>query len=140
MRRVRPGPERDAAIQRMRERWAADEAVLTRAPFPILGLAPPFPSPLGLGSFETVNGHIVSIGLRYGGSGPPPDAVVTVTTAPASEDRDALPIGDVLDDLLRETSDVEHVGPAGHGEPEATEVFVDGVPWMASTIDNGQAW
>lgn len=138
MRRVRPGPEHDALIQRMRERLAADEASLNRAPFPILGLAPPVPGAVGLGSFETVNGLVASIALRYGGQRPFPDPVVTVCTAPASADR-TTSVADVLRDLMLEDASALESSPAG-GDARAAEVFIDGEPWLASTIESGQSW
>jgi hypothetical protein len=140
MRRVRPGPERDAAIERMRERWAADEAALKRAPFPIIGLAPPFPSPAMLGSYEAVNGHVASVGLRYGLPGPSPGPQVTVGTTPAAADHGARPVADLLRDLLTEQASEGQSPPPGHGDPEAAEVFLDGVPMPTRLLSHGQAW
>jgi hypothetical protein len=140
MRRVRPGPERDAFIRRMRERWAADDAALKRAGFPILGLAPPFPSPAGLGSFGTTGGQVTEVGLQYGGPGPAPAPLVTVTTALAPGDRGSLPVADVLQDLLTSSGDFGQSPPPGRGDPDAAEILIDGIPQLASILDNGRAW
>jgi hypothetical protein len=140
MRLVRPGPERETAIQRMRERWAADEAALMRAPFPIVGLAAPFPNPVALGSFEAVNGQVASVGLRYGASGSARAPLVTVSTAAASSDREPPSVADVLRDLLSEQEDAEQPPLPGHAQPEAAEVLVDAVRQPMRILDNGRAW
>jgi hypothetical protein len=144
MRRLRAGPERDAAIQRMRDRCEADEAAIRQAPFPILGLAPPFPTPVGLGTFGTVNGQATDIGLRYGGSGPSPGPVVMTCTTAAAGDRASLSVADVLRDLLgdvlREYADIDQSLPPRRADPETAEVLVDGVPQPARIVDNGLAW
>ena len=139
MRRVRPGPKSDAFIRRIREQWAADEAALNRASFPILGLVPPFPYPVGLTSFGATNGQITSVGLQYGTAGPTPASRVTVSTE-ASGDRGAIPVADVLRDLLRESQDPGQPLPLGRQDPEAAEVLIDGTGWPASILDNGRAW
>lgn len=140
MRRVRPGPERDAAIRRMRERWAADDAALKRAAFPILGLAPPFPSPVSLGSFGTADDQVTDVGLQYGAPGPAPAPLVTVNTAIAPVDRGPLPVADVLRDLLTAAEDFDQSPPPGRGDPDAAEILIDGHPQLASILDNGPAW
>lgn len=144
MRRMRPGPDRDAAIQRMRDRWMADEAALRQAPFPILGLAPPFPTPVDLGTLGTVNGQVADVGLRYGESGSSPGPVVMVCTASAAGERASLSVADVLrdllDDVVREYADIAQSPPPGRADPEAAEVLIDGVPHPARTMDNGIAW
>jgi hypothetical protein len=139
MRVVRPGPERDAFIQRIRERWVADEAALRQAPFSILGLAPPFPNPVGLSSFGSVNGQIASVGLQYGASGPTPTPLVTVSTE-VSADRGPVPVTDVLQNLLSEHEDVNHPSPPGGRDPEAAEIPIDGVPRRFRVLDSGRAW
>ena len=139
MRRVRPGPGSDASIRRIREQWAADEAALKRAAFPILGLAPPFPSPLGLSSFGAVNGQIVSVELQYGTAGPTPAPLVTVSTE-ASSDRGTIPVAEVLRDLLRESQEPGQPLPLGRRDPEAAEILIDGAGRPASILDNGRAW
>jgi hypothetical protein len=140
MRRVRPGPERDAFIQRMRDRWTADEAALRAAPFPILGLAAPFPSPIGLGSFETVNGRVSSVGLRYGGFGPSSRPLAMVWTAPAAGDRASPSVADVLRDLTGEAPDLDQSVQPSAAEPETAEILIDGVAYPARTMDSNMRW
>jgi hypothetical protein len=123
----------------MRARWTADEAALKARPFPILGLAPPFPSPLSLGSLETVNGQISNVGLRYGGSEPSSGPLVLVCTAPAAGDRASLSVIDVLRELTGDAADDESP-PSGRAAPEAAEILIDGVPNGARTIDSDIAW
>src|SRR5271166_770753 len=96
----------------MRERWAAGEAALRQAPFPIVGLAPPFRGPVSLGSLETGNGQVVSVGLLYGETGLHPGPRVTVCTAAASADRGSHRGADLAANLLREfDGDAEDSSP-----------------------------
>jgi hypothetical protein len=118
----------------MRHRWQADEAALRAAPFPILGLAPPFPGPVGLGSFEIVNGQVTSVGLRYGATTP----LVMVRTSPGPGDR-SLSIPDLVRDLLREYERSEQ-SPLPGAQPESAEVLLDGVPAPMRLLDYGWAW
>ncbi|HSR82781.1 MAG TPA: hypothetical protein VLM11_01205 [Streptosporangiaceae bacterium] len=140
MRRVRPGPERDAFIQRMRDRWTADEAALRAAPFPILGLAPPFPTPVGLGTFATVNGQVTDVQLRYGEPGPAPGPVVTVSTAVVAGNPGWITISDALRDLMGEVAAIEHPPPPKRADAEAAEILIESVPRSARIVDNGLAW
>lgn len=139
MRVVRPGPERDAAIQRMRERMAADEAALKRASFAIFGLTPPFPTPIGVGSFETVNGQVRTVGLHYGAPGPTPVPLVMVNTE-AVGDRGPISVAEVLRGLLSQLEGATHIPPPPGGEPEAAEILIDGVSCAASTLGSGPVW
>jgi hypothetical protein len=124
----------------MRERWAADEAALRRAPFPIVGLAPPFPGPVSLGSLETGNGQVLKVGLLYGETGLDSGPRVMVCTAPASADRSSNPVADLLRSLLREfEGDAEDSSP-NHGVMQLAEVLLDGAPQPTHTLDNGRSW
>lgn len=140
MRRVQPGPEREAFVRRIREQWATDEAALRRAPFPILGLTRPFPNPVGVSSYGTVDGHIADVGLRYGAPGPALTPLVIVTTARASGDRGRLRVADVLRNALTELEGAEQPVPPGRREPEVAEVLIEGVPWPTSILNSGQVW
>jgi hypothetical protein len=139
MRVVRPGPERDEFIRRIREQWAADEAALQQAPFPIFGLTPPFPSPVGVSSFGAVNGQIASVGLQYGAPSPTPGPLVTVSTEVAA-DRGPIPVEDVLHSVLDEHEDVGQKRQADRDDPATVDVLIDGLPTTASTLGSGRAW
>jgi hypothetical protein len=137
MRRLRAGPERDAAIQRMRDRWSADEAALRRAAFPVVGLAPPFPSPVSLGGFETGNGEVLKAGLLYGAWRPSASPQVSVCTAPAPADPGALPFADLLRDLLREFDGDGDDPLPDSGVVQHAEVLIDGVPQPVHLLEKG---
>ncbi len=142
MRYLRAGPERDAAIQRMRNHWAAQDAALRRGSFPVVGLAPPFPGPVALGGTESVNGEVTRVGLLYGGHDPAAGPRVTVSTAPAPRDAESLPVADVLrdalQDVLRDETDDADVLP-DRAVAEVT-VLLDGVPQVTHTLGNEQGW
>ena len=140
MRRLQAGPERDAAIQRMRDRWSADEAALRQAPFPIVGLAPPFPSPVSLGGFESGNGHVLKVGLLYGATGPSAGRQVSVCTAPAPEDPGALAFADLLASLLHEFEGDGDGPMSDSGVMQRAEILLDGVPQTMHTLEKGAVW
>lgn len=142
MRYLRAGPERDAAIQRMRNHWAAQEAELRRGSFPVVGLAPPFPGPVALGGTESVNGEVTRVGLLYGGQDPAAGPRVTVSTAPAPGDAESLPVADLLRDALQgvlsdETDDADVLSDRAVAE---VTVLLDGVPRVTHTLGNEQVW
>jgi hypothetical protein len=137
MRRLRAGPQRDAAIQRIRERWTADEEALGRAPFPIVGLAPPFPSPVSLGTLETGNGQVLKAGLLYGAPGPPSGRQVSVCTAAAPPDPEDLSFDDLLNDLLREFEGDGEDPPPDVGAARRAEVLLDGVQLPMHALEHG---
>ncbi len=142
MRYLRAGPERDAAIQRMRNHWAAQDAELRRGSFPVVGLAPPFPGPVALGGTESVNGEVTRVGLLYGGQDPATGPRVTVSTAPAPGDAESLPVADLLRDALQgvlsdETDDADVLSDRAVAE---VTVLLDGVPRVTHTLGNEQVW
>jgi len=65
--------------------------------------------------------------------------MVTVSTAPEWADRTGSSVADVLGEVVRESEDERSPAPAP-GDPVTAEVLIDGVPWMASTIESGQTW
>jgi hypothetical protein len=138
MRRVPPGPERDALLERAERRHQLMEAAVRAAPFPVIGLAGEVPSPLALGGAEMSGETLTRVTLTYGFEQQQPLVIVRTALVEA---------GNRGGFARSSTEELEHWnGPESDDalpqirEAEETEVTVEEQRVRASYRTGRRAW
>lgn len=135
MRRVRPGPELEAARRQIREGWAEEESALRPPPFPILGLTVPHPTPVALHGVESADGEVTGVGLGYGVGEPAAHPQIAVSTYPL----DKNPYPPDLAGLVRTLDPSEWDAWPRESDRETT-VSIAGQYCPAEVVRKGAAW